>query len=246
LSYECKEGPPQRNESSSMEETTAPTSPRPQPSATPAVPEGVVIIAKKNRKNRFFLASKENTFGPVKVEVVMIDSGCNTNLLSLAVDDIKTLPDRFPQADFIWDIVSSHGVQSWSLTLRVAPKLGNIPVHLCKDIIPTEQPTWEVAFLRFHLCNEDVQWLNNSSGLLPASSLLQIREFLGSNLTVGRRTHALLGQSLLSSFSSIQHRGVIVVVDPVRFVWNGWRAIADLEVFVDASARFRAFPGFGR
>jgi hypothetical protein len=61
----------------------------PQPQVQ--VPASVIALAHRN-KHRWFLASKENTFGSHKAEVVMVDSGCNTMLLPLLKSQLKNLP----------------------------------------------------------------------------------------------------------------------------------------------------------
>src|SRR5947209_3103587 len=99
---------------------------------------GVIALARRNRKSRFFLASKENWFGGFRVDAVMIDNGCNSILLPLPTQqDIINLPSLFPPGkDFFWEISNSKEVQAKSLILKIKATKGTIPISLCKDLLP--------------------------------------------------------------------------------------------------------------
>lgn len=202
---------------------------------------GVVLLARMNKKRRFFLAGRENKFGEINVEAVMIDSGCNSLLLPLRKGEISQLSVDFPPKSFHWQIASSTGVSSQCLCLKITAKVGEIPVTLCKDLLKADQTgistAFQVRFLRFHLCSEDLR------DILETEHVLQIlfpqyeetiREFISLGHVIPRRTHALLGQELLSQYSSFQHGKVIAVVDPRHFLLCSWEQITDLEGYIFA------------
>jgi hypothetical protein len=78
-------------------------------------PKGVVLIAKKNKKNRFFLASRENFFG---VNTVLIDSSCDTHLLPLNTGEIEKLYTFFNPKSYRWSIGKSNGIASSYLKVK--------------------------------------------------------------------------------------------------------------------------------
>jgi len=57
--------------------------------------DGVIVIAKPNKKKRFFAASKHNFFGGWQVEAMMIDSGCSSILLPLRENEVLQVFEKF-------------------------------------------------------------------------------------------------------------------------------------------------------
>ena len=76
--------------------------------------EGVLLLAKRNKKHRFFLAGRQNSFGGFVVGPVMLDTGCNSLLLPLQEKQLATLGTLFPIADYRFGIAFSKGVSSKS------------------------------------------------------------------------------------------------------------------------------------
>jgi len=176
--------------------------------------DGVIILGRKNRRKRFFLPSKENTFGGWKVGVVMIDNGCNSILLPLAQDDLQKLAKHFHFAQYKWEIASPKRAQGGLLSLKISSKrTPDIPIQLCQDF--KVKSTCCVPFLRFHICSEDIEELLALPDL--ENDLKDCIRNFGSELPAIRRTHALLGQVILDRYTSIQHRGVLAIIDPAKF-----------------------------
>ncbi len=204
--------------------------------------DGVVVFARKNRKHRFFIASKENLFGGFKVSAIMLDSGCNSILLPLTPDNgIDQLAKLFPPNDspYKWTISTSKGVSSKSQTLIIAHRVSpTIPIQLCVDLFPPgrQPPPCQVPFLRFHLCDADLKSLLEKVDLLNNTEEARILDFKTKNpVKVERRTHALLGQGLLTNFSYIQHGKIAVIVDPTKYaLQDGWLSISRLEDYLDS------------
>ena len=222
--------------------------PSPTKETVSALFHGVVLCAKRNRKKRFFLASKKNDFGGFPVEAVMIDTGCNSILLPLQKDELPALAKAFPFDSFFWDVGNSRGVASRSLTLKIAPSVpGNrIPIRLCYDLLRPEKPC-EVDFLRFHLCSEDAVVLRDDPAFfdnLLENGKLAITKFLDDppSHDGSRRTHALLGQAILQDLVCIQHGSISIAVDSSRFDLS-WKVMRDIERFVlGASAETLPLP----
>jgi hypothetical protein len=88
--------------------------------------EQVIAFALKNKKNRFFLPSKDNFFGGVPVPVVMVDSGCNTLLLPLRSgedSDAGTDAAIIPTID---QVVASFPVGNYDYELKLGKGVGVI------------------------------------------------------------------------------------------------------------------------
>jgi len=210
------------------------------------VSSALVLWGITNTRRRIFLPSKANTFGGLTIEYVMIDSGCGSLLLPLQKGQVTEFLTRFPTDTFVWSINASRGTGSLhASTLHIKGKAGGntIPIRLMADLLP-KAPTFYVGYLRFHLCYEDAQELLD---LAPQSTPLRepyqknLRELIGrvnalrdhdSACVTERRTHALLGQSVIGqdNFAAIQHRGIFTLVDAATFSWDRYLdQLADIE-----------------
>jgi hypothetical protein len=198
---------------------------------------GVVLCAKKNKRKRFFLASKRNDFGGFAVEAVMVDTGRNSTLLPLHEDRLPVLANLFPFGSFFWDVGNSHGVAPKSLTLKISSAVpGNrITINLCSDILRPEK-SYEVDFLKFHLCLEDAVAIRGDPSFFD-NLLENGRKVIGEFLQAPpahngtRRTHALLGQAVLQNLICIQHGSVCLAVEPQHFELT-WDKLRLIERFV--------------
>jgi hypothetical protein len=179
------------------------------------VPQGLVTVVKMNSRSRFFLTSTENYFAGHKVEVVMIDSGCNTILLPIKDGELESFKTKFDPDEFTWELTSSKGVSHRSISLCISPNNGAIPLELCKDLINNPNPAVVLAseagvshsFLRFHLCTEDMErlMLPDMANILPENTPTILSNYLKNNKTpIQRKKYALLGQVLLNKFACIQ------------------------------------------
>jgi len=197
--------------------------------------DGVIALAKRNKKHRFFLASKKNFIGPLQVPAIMVDSGCSTMLLPLAEGQLHNLASLFPATDYHWRITVSNGVGANSLCLYLTKDVGMVNVVLCGDLgLPKPPRPCEVRYFRFHLCTEDLEELLKITTPLDPSQKSRITNFLAKNPNpTKRRKYALLGQGLLGNYSNIQHGVAFVVVDPASFSpANLWSVLADYEHFL--------------
>lgn len=188
--------------------------------STEKLPEGVVFVAKRNMKDRFFLASKENGFGDWNCCNVLVDTGISSHLLPLFEGDLEKLIDKFSPDLHKWAIGRSNGVAATSLTLQVSHKAELFKVNLCKDMKDVAaSEDFSVEYLRFHLCFEDARELCDPSKkahvlyqCMPAKYQIMLQEFVTGAIPSRRRTHGLLGQSFLSDplITTAQQRGIQV------------------------------------
>lgn len=195
--------------------------------------DGVIAIAKVNKKKRFFAASKHNYFGGWQVETMMIHSGCSSILLPLRENEVLQVFEKFKPEEHHFDIGKSRGT---SLTLKVTRRIGRIDVRLCADFLKEMIP---IPFLRFHLCKADLELLKDHP-LLNAKQHQSIATALGTAAAAGsatepqrRRVHGLIGQSILFDPNVLfQLYTATLVVDPTRFALSGWPALLAFEDLV--------------
>jgi hypothetical protein len=203
-----------------------------------SLPAGIVFVAKRNKKDRFFLASKVNSFGGWNVEAVLVDSGCNSILLPILVGQLDRLLDVFPVKTHRWRASTSNGVNGRGITLNVRHFAIDFQTTLCHDMQNPETPcSLNLPMLRFHLCLDDAAQLVPSHPLFAALSTegqSSISSFVQSSTSSNRRIHALVGQSLLSNDSifTIQHRGIKAAFITTLFPTIDIRQIQDLDSFI--------------
>ena len=164
-------------------------------------------LAIRNLRNRYFLASEQNTFGGFQVANVLVDSGCSSLLLPLVdAASLTNAMELFLGNEYVWTITRGRTVMTDSLSLRIDRKDGaRIPIALCQDLnLGHVHPG--VPHLRFFLCPEDALTLSKSP-ILNTKNVLGIHELTPEYLAlpnVRRRTNALLGQECLGNFHSAQ------------------------------------------
>lgn len=177
--------------------------------------EGIVALGLKNHRKRIFVPSRENIFANIKYPAVMLDSGCNTLLLPVLKtpsdprsheDFILSLREQFPPQQYNWRITHGNGVAARSivleLTLRVASGHPSFQVVLGRDLGASQ---FLCDKLRFHLCTEDVVFVNSQLG--DAFQFIHIEDnqsFVEAIYgQVRRRSHVLMGQALFNQRLSV-------------------------------------------
>jgi hypothetical protein len=177
------------------------------------LPEGIKFITIVNRKDRCFIPSTKNYFGGFKVSKVLVDTGCSSILLSLEENELIQLTSKFPEPQNYWTIGGSIGVGGGSPVLLIT-STSDHEVKLCQDII--EPAPILIKTLRFSLCSDDINQLVNNRvyhSLLSDASRAKLSAY--STITLNRRHHALLGQSVLKLFSCFKHSDIEFYVDSV-------------------------------
>jgi len=204
-----------------------------------------ISTAYRNNRGRFFVTGTDNFFGPVRVKFVMIDSGCNSLLLPLAVETQILAQGETAQTSlsrlvvecgetFSWDISYSIGVASKTPVLILTPLNNNkIPVRLSGSSMAIN-----IDFLRFHLCYEDASRLHTElRDFLTLQGKAEIDRYFAvprvpTDAEAKRRDHAILGQSLLMSRSppvvTILYEECIFLVQLDAFDLN-WDRLAQLH-----------------
>lgn len=202
-----------------------------KPKVEPA--PGVLAVFKMNKKQRFFLPSTQNFFGPVQVEQVMVDSGCNSILLPLQQGKLQETLDAFPEdKGFNCYFGISHGVSGQSAVLRIKARNPSEPIliKLAKDLFPNVE--FKVKHLRFHLVQEDIESLRADSRMLARFEQEDRKAIQESKATnTERRKHALIGQSIMQQddVSSLQHEGVCVLVRSSVFKPELWTELSRMQ-----------------
>jgi len=179
--------------------------------------DGVIFFGIKNHRQRFFIPSCENVFGEKKYPKVLIDSGCSSILLPLSdANDLTLLLEKYPSArksrsmlDYHWKIATSSNVGGSTPVLLIEkdPSVDSFPVCLMKDIFPSNK--FSLKRLRFSLCTDDITFLLETPEFRRVFTVTEMEKLSDlKGKTISRRSHALLGQDVLSSFSCITHGSV--------------------------------------
>lgn len=180
----------------------------------------MVLVARQNTKNKYLVPSAANSFNGFNVERVVIDPGCNSNLIYLKDGDIERLIQHFPpQANYAWEICTHGGVGAKYLVLKIC---GAIRARFMTDVTsytgedgqehPYPHP-FEFRFheINFHLSESDMAYLAQSSLDIHRKDRLSERH---TRPTQARRDHALIGQSLLKDCACLQvHMGMLVMTE---------------------------------
>jgi hypothetical protein len=194
----------------------------------------VLFFACANKKKRYFLPTKENYFGRVKIEYMMVDSGCNSFLLPLKENQIEELVSKFKPDNSTWSISmgGSNGVAAVkNITLTIHQKPLRIDVKLCLNKTEDKLDMYEteVDFLRFHLCYKDVTDIKNyydkKEIKLDEESYKRLGQYLSVVTNINsvnslskRRKHGLIGQTFLNdpNIMCIQSQDVYIVMKTPR------------------------------
>lgn len=176
----------------------------------------ICFFAIQNKKKRFFIPSKECSFGGINVPLMMIDSGCNTMLLP--TPDIDELIIKFPQIDYIWNLRPSKTAGGIGINLNITKKIGKIISNIKSDHFDYH---FESDFLRFHLDGDRVKDLLSRKLISQSDLTFDINEL--SHLKA--RQHGLIGQNTISDKLSIQYKGIFCLaeinsVDDLVKIWD--------------------------
>jgi hypothetical protein len=157
----------------------------------------VLRFAARNRRSHFYILCKQNSFGGVPVDNVLVDSGCSTLLLPFPLSD--GFPSDLLTALCHWTVSSSRGTGPLhSPVLKIKRHLG---ARFRCTLAGKEQPQ-ELKLLRFHLgrlaCDKI---LAEYRQMLDQACIDKLIEFLHQIQLGGHaspeRSYALLGQSYL-------------------------------------------------
>ena len=191
--------------------------------------DGLVFVSKINHRNRCFIPSTENFFAGVQVKKVLVASGCSSILLPFEENSLHSLFQRFSSDNFIASIGGSTGVGGGSLVLlfsHICPT-GSFEVKLCQDVVGHAEAL-AVKNLRFSLCSEDSTAILECVGLRNRFGTAEITKLHSSlDRTIARRSHALLGQSVLKKLSCIKSSTVEFHVRAELYTPITWK---DVEI----------------
>jgi hypothetical protein len=198
---------------------------------------GLIFISKMNHKNRCFIPSTKNYFGGIQVKKVLCDTGCSTILLPLEEDQIFEIFHKFSKDAYSISTGESHNAGGRSSVLKIKFKgTPDFEVKLCQDLVGNRR-SMSIERLRFALCSADVTRILNTPELLERLSLqgaANLRQDAVDNPNRHRRTHALLGMSVLKKVSSVRFSSIDFFVDPEKYIWADWHAIShDTEMLLE-------------
>ena len=183
------------------------------------VPDGIAFISLMNPRKRFFLPSSKNTFGDIKVGRVLCDSGCSSMLLPIeSAETLIEIFQRFEDTNYIFSLKGSANVGGTS-TCLVVEHIGSnerFTVHLCHDIMGHAN-NMSTKRLRFSLCQNDIKTIQTTKTYCARFSSLCLDRLKIATGPIKRRTHALLGQDILSEYCLIKYRDVEIYVDPSKY-----------------------------
>lgn len=171
----------------------------------------VLSFAARNRRGRFYIPSKDNAFGGMRVENVLFDSGCSSLLLPFPVDAGFPAQLTTPSV-YEWIVSASRGTGAvHSPVLKIKKRIGQFACTLAGKVQPS------LHMLRFHLGSQAANVLLNNRNLrqmLDDNCVTKLIDFLGklSGSTSPERTYALLGQSYLSHVILCQGSDVALAI----------------------------------
>jgi len=94
----------------------------------------ILFYALCNNRKRYFIPSKENYFGGIKIEYCMLDSGANTLLLPCNQVILSEIIVKFDYPRYKWDVCPSGGVGALSSPILSIMDTGpGIDIELSKD-----------------------------------------------------------------------------------------------------------------
>ena len=174
---------------------------------------GLIFVSQRNKRNRSYIPSTNNFFGGVQVKKVLCDSGCSSILLPIEDGQLSSIFDLFPGDKFAYSIEGSNDVGGRSPVLIIQWLSRELfKVEICKDIIGHDCKNVEIKRLRFSLCSKDIKHIINtpeySERFYERDDIKWLNDDVTSNPERDRRTHALLGQSILSKVSSVRYSSI--------------------------------------
>jgi hypothetical protein len=190
---------------------------------------GLIFVSKINHRNRCFIPSTKNYFAGVQVKKVLVDSGCSSILLPIEENSVDSLFQRFSSDNFIASIGGSTRVGGECLVLLFSHfgPTGSFEVKLCQDIVGHAEAL-AVKNLRFSLCSEDSAAILECVDLrnrFGTAEIIKLQSYL--DRTIARRSHALLGQSVLKELSCIKSSTVEFHVRAELYTPITWK---DVEI----------------
>jgi len=206
-------------------------------------PPGVVLIARRNKSNHFFLPTQDTTFCGIVCRNVMIDNGCNTCILPFPKDNRNSILAPFQKAAYTWEVAWSGGTGAIHCpVLKILPSVGDSVGDMQFGITGYKK---SMPFLRFHLGREEAEFLISlKTKMLVKADKDVLRRFLvdiGTRNVLGRTT-AMLGQTLLRDLIVVQAGKVMFLLRPEDVDINPLRL--GNECVQATKALVKAFDGF--
>jgi hypothetical protein len=159
------------------------------------------------------------------VRKVLCDNGCSTTLLPLEDDQIISLFLKFPMEGFLISVVKMSSSAGRTSVLQIEYiDLEDFHVKLCQDLAGN-CVSMSVEVLTFALCSSDIKTILQTPALLERltqQDAANLRRAAVEQAYHKRRTHAVLGMSVLKKLSSIRHSSIKYYVDPKKYELTSW------------------------
>lgn len=183
--------------------------------------KGLRIVAYKARR-QIFVSSRLNTFGGIRYKRVKLDHGADGVLLYFPTKvSISDMGNKFRNFQFRVSIETGNGIGS-RFPILVVSHIRSKPfkIKFCTDLLPENKP-FSVLKLQFILCKDDVNDIASDAALAHVRTMLSNTHSLekinslsaNSTSLAGRRTHVLVGQSVLDDLSLHEHAKLHVAYD---------------------------------
>jgi hypothetical protein len=160
----------------------------------------VLCFAARNRRGRFYIPCKQNSFGGVHVDNGLVDSGCSSLLLPFPLSD--GFPPELSTVELCqWTVSSSRGTGALHSPVLKIKKCWSAGFRC--TLADKEQPR-ELNLLRIHLGRQACERIlaEYTTTMLDQACIEQLTEFLRQiqlgGHTAPERSYALLGQSYLT------------------------------------------------
>jgi hypothetical protein len=195
-----------------------------QPLLTHSAFEGqVAAVFRYNVRRQAFVPSQQNYIGGLVYPVVMLNAACSSLLLPVmnGSSSLLELKRTYPIRNNAWSISSGIGAASRNIILMIIRRdpTQTFDVQLGAAL---GAKVMRVPCLRFHLCGEDLAFLNEAvnrsaaangfAGVFSDADKQAIQD--NSRHTSRRRFQVLVGQAILSAHRSYNAIDCVYILMP--------------------------------
>lgn len=207
--------------------------------------EGLAFVAEL-KQYQLLIPSSKNYFGSFKVPKLMVDDGCSSMLIVLEeparIDDIFK---AFPPQTHNYLANNGYGSGGQTVTFEVKNKSSRmlIPLHLCRDLLPTV-PLLSVDMIRFALnSQEEIQYMvDKHSTKLLDGTVQFLQQQAGSRPLKSFLKYSLLGFKILEKVGVVRQGRVQYYFDPEKCTLIDFKAVRDQDKHVEQHLAFKLSP----
>lgn len=149
--------------------------------------------------------------------------------MAAVLDIFRCLPTKFKV-----EIGRSRGVGGESLVLLIK-SINHVALFnykLCDGLLPLLKTTCTTSTIRFAMCSEDIAIVLQTKklcGIFCEDDVRTLQDANKSGVIMARRTHALIGQSIMQKFDSVQIGTVTLhFLGDAASLYLGWQHLRKL------------------